>query len=607
MLNFLILRGYSLEMKCRLRSWSPATLSFFKPKIHNRTPTFALLGIFGTILSGSLQGLIVAAENPLGDAYPQIAPSEENLPVGTKNIRITSAAPSDAGESIDDVEIGKPKPMVVKTVRVARRRIPVLVGKKQNPIMEISIEAMGSLDPKKLEEISVDFSGTTDLGDLAEVQLVSSNGMFETIQNPDRNVVSKGSIQLEEGLNTFVLNGVLKPKVKLNRSIDCRLKEIVIGGTPFPITSGENAGPQRIGIAVRTTGQDQCHTYRIPGLETTNDGTLIAVYDNRYRGSEDLPGDIDVGMSRSVDGGRNWQPMKVIMDMGNDPKWNYDGVGDPSILVDRRSGRIWVAATWSHGNRSWHGSGPGITPEETGQFMLVYSDDDGLTWSEPVNITSQIKKPEWRFVLQGPGKGITMKDGTLVFPAQFRGENTAPVGGRPSSTLIHSKDRGETWNIGTGVKIDTTEAQMVELGDGSIMINCRDNRNRTGSDGRNGRTVAITRDLGQTWSLHSTDRKALPEPTCMASLIRFEHKKYGPLLMFSNPADRDVRHHMTLKVSNDEGTTWPEKWHALYDVRRGFGYSCLTRVDEKHVGVLYEGVRELYFLKFSIEELLEPK
>ena len=296
--------------------------------------------------------------------------------------------------------------------------------------------------------------------------------------------------------------------------------------------------------------------------------------------------------------------MKVIMDMGNDPNWRYDGIGDPSILVDRLTGRIWVTATWSHGNRSWVGSGPGLEPEETGQFMLAYSDDDGVTWSKPHNITKQIKKPEWRFVLQGPGNGITMRDGTLVFPAQFRSENAEPTNGKPFSTLIYSKDRGETWSIGTGVKIDTTEAQLVELGDGSIMINCRDNRNRGLPDGQNGRTVAVTKDLGKNWELHPTDRKALPEPTCMASLIRIDHKKHGPLLVFSNPATGEGRFNMTLKVSNDEGMTWPKQWHTLYDARPGAGYSCLTQVDDNHVGVLYEGVRELYFMKFSIDELL---
>lgn len=353
----------------------------------------------------------------------------------------------------------------------------------------------------------------------------------------------------------------------------------------------------RGGVIVRAPGQDGVHTYRIPGLATTNAGTLIAVYDNRYRGSGDLPGDIDVGMSRSTDGGETWDPMRVIMDMGNDPRWRHDGIGDPAVLVDRKSGTIWVAATWSHGDRAWRGSGPGMTPEETGQLMLVKSDDDGLTWSKPINITNQVKKPEWRYVLQGPGKGITMRDGTLVFAAQYRSSDRSPHEGKPFSTIIWSKDGGETWSIGTGVKVDTTEAQVVELKDGSLMINCRDNRGGS-------RSIYTTRDLGRTWRKHITSRKALPEPVCMASLIRIEHDRHGPLLIFSNPATTRGRHHMTIKISRDEGRTWPARYHTLYDERPGAGYSCLTRIDADRIGVLYEGRRFLRFIAFEIDELL---
>ena len=523
------------------------------------------------------------------------------LPANTKSLRFIGAAPPNAGTLIDDVAIKKPMPMRIDQVNVTQQVNPVLIGKEDNPVIEVNVKTTGSLEPKTLRGMTVRLPDTEGI---AKVRVYHKDAFFSVALEPKEELSFEGELALVDGLNTLRVSLELKPTASLDGHVNVQFVSLDIDGTSRTADDVSLVGPQRIGVAVRTAGQDDCHTYRIPGLATTNQGTLIAVYDNRYRGSGDLPGDIDVGMSRSTDGGQSWEPMKVIMDMGDDPNWRYDGIGDPSILVDRVTGRIWVTATWSHGNRSWHGSGPGLEPEETGQFMLAYSDDDGLTWFKPHNITKQIKKPEWRFVLQGPGNGITMSDGTLVFPAQYRGVNAEPVNGKPFSTLIYSKDRGETWTIGTGVKIDTTEAQLVELGDGSIMINCRDNRNRGLPDGQNGRTVAVTKDLGKTWELHPTDRKALPEPTCMASLIRLVHKKHGPLLVFSNPATGQGRFNMTLKVSNDEGMTWPKAWHTLYDARRGAGYSCLTRVDDDHVGVLYEGVRELYFMKFSIEELL---
>jgi sialidase-1 len=226
-------------------------------------------------------------------------------------------------------------------------------------------------------------------------------------------------------------------------------------------------------LKVRKKGQDNCDTYRIPGLITTKKGTLIGVYDNRYNNSLDLQEHVDIGMSRSTDGGESWEPMKVIMDMG---EWggkpqNLNGIGDPSILYDHNTNTIWVAALWMSGldtnKRLWWASGPGMTPEETGQFILTKSTDDGLTWSPPINITSQIKDPNWQLLLQGPGKGITLDDGTLVFPAQFKSNIGVKAldGGVYTchSTIVYTKDQGKNWQIGTGAKSNTTEAQVVQL------------------------------------------------------------------------------------------------------------------------------------------------
>ncbi len=522
------------------------------------------------------------------------------LPVGTSEIRFRSRSPENSGVLIDDLRFEVARPMQVLDCSHASWTAPALLGRSDNPVTKVSIATSGTLKPLSILKCTVEIPQEIRLSDISQVRVIHASGeVFGKPQAAARSMTFSGKQALQAGVDHFLISLELTANASLDRQVAAACSKLTLSNRK---TIRPDGGPtaQRIGVALRVAGQDDCHTYRIPGFATTKAGTLIAVYDNRYGSSGDLPGDIDVGMSRSTTGGRTWEPMRVIMDMGSNSKWRFDGVGDPSVLVDRVTGAIWVAATWSHGNRSWNGSGPGLEPVETGQFMLVRSDDDGLTWTKPFNITRQVKDPAWRFVLQGPGKGITLSDGTLVFPAQFRSADDSPFTGKPFSTLIWSKDRGETWNIGTGVKPDTTEAQVVELGDGTLMINCRDNR-------RGSRSVYTTRDLGATWRVHSSSRSALPEPTCMASLIRLEHEEFGPLLLFSNPATRTDRRDMTLKVSRDEGRSWPSRWHTLYDQRPGFGYSCLTRIDEEHVGVLYEGRRELYFLRLSIRDLIQTK
>lgn len=386
-------------------------------------------------------------------------------------------------------------------------------------------------------------------------------------------------------------------KIKAGADIDqkIRIKPVALktgNNTKHNISGDHHNALYRLGVAVRKAGDDNVHTYRIPGIVVTDRGTLISVYDNRYRNSSDLPEDIDVGMSRSTDGGHSWEPMKVVMDMGAPHENN--GVGDPAILFDPVTKKIWIAALWSKGNRSIAGSKPGLSPDTTGQFVLVSSDDDGITWSEPYNITPQVKDPKWHLYFNGPGSGIAMKNGTLVFASQYWDENRMPY-----SSIIYSQDHGKSWKSGTGAKSNTTESQVIETRPGTLMLNMRDNRGGY-------RSVATSTNLGKTWVEHHTSQQALPDPVCMAGFIKASalvKNKRAEVVLFSNVANRYSRRNMTIKASYNLGESWPGNNQVHIDERLGFGYSSLVMINDQTVGLLYEGERSLYFVRVAINEI----
>ena len=436
---------------------------------------------------------------------------------------------------------------------------------------------------------------------IAEIQLSAKISQDESVVLTHKNSV-KGEFSLEfpkgqsQDWSRVHISVKLDPNHNLKDRLLIKPKGFLYEKELITLTQNREIQPYRVAKPLKDFGDDGVNSYRIPGLVTSTKGTLLAVYDIRRNSSRDLQGDIDVGLSRSIDGGHNWEPMKIIMDMrtwGGLPE-DQNGIGDPAILVDHETGHIWVAALWMHGKpgeMAWNSSKPGISPKETGQFVLVKSEDDGITWSEPMVITEQLKNPEWNLFFNGPGKGITLKDGTLVFPAQYKDKNQMPF-----STLIYSKDKGKTWHVGTGAKSNTTEAQIVELQDGSLMLNMRDNRGGS-------RSIAVTTDLGKTWTEHPSSRSALPEPVCMASLINNPYSL--GMLLFSNPATEKGRFNITIKASLNDGSSWPSEHQILLDEGTGWGYSCLTLINEKEVGILYESsVANITFQIIPLKEIL---
>ncbi|MBS9766656.1 MAG: exo-alpha-sialidase [Flavobacteriaceae bacterium] len=487
--------------------------------------------------------------------------------------------------------------------------LPILKGKEHNKVFSFTVKVDSTTFFKKLTLNLKD----TNISIIKNISVFYGKKSFEkaTLLTKVTPTSSKVVVEMPEKVsakNTFWITATLNKKASLSDKIAINLASITTDKNEIINIQDKKTTYKQIGVAVKQRNEGGVHTFRIPGLATTNKGTLIGVYDIRYNSSVDLQANVDIGMSRSTDGGETWEPMKVIIDMGTygDKPQDENGVGDPAVLVDRATNTIWVIALWKHGGkdkRAWWDSKEGLTPEETGQLLLVKSEDDGKSWSKPINITKGLKNPSWKLFFNGPGKGITMKDGTLVFAAQYKDKKAVPY-----STLIYSKDHGKSWKVGTGIKSETTEAQIVELDNGTLMINARDDRNRANrKDTLNGRTIMTTTDLGKTWTKHATSRSTLIEPNCMASLISHHSKKYGDMLFFSNPNSKTNRNHITIKASLDKGNSWKKEHQIELYEEDTFGYSCMTIIDDKYIGILYEGNRELYFQKIPIEVFFEKK
>jgi sialidase-1 len=339
---------------------------------------------------------------------------------------------------------------------------------------------------------------------------------------------------------------------------------------PLSIPAGE---PEQPSAKVFVSGTGGYHTYRIPSLLATSKGTLLAFAEGRKGGSGDA-GNIDLLLRRSLDQGKTWQPAKTIWDEGSNT------CGNPCAVLDRDTGIIWLLLTWNRGDDPE----PDIIAQrskDTRRVFVTRSGDDGLTWAEPREITASVKRTNWTWYATGPGAGIQLNHaphrGRLVIPC----DHIEAGAKRYFSHVIFSDDHGATWKLGGSTPKDqVNECEVVELGDGRLLLNMRnyDPSQRT-------RQQAVSDDGGLTWK-DQRHVAELVEPVCQASIRRVPNSRAGgrDVILFSNPAS-NRRERMTVRASFDEGQTWPAS--RLVDPRPG-AYSCLAALPDGSVGLLYE-------------------
>ncbi len=356
---------------------------------------------------------------------------------------------------------------------------------------------------------------------------------------------------------------------------------------------------------VFTVGMNGIARYRIPGIVVTAKGTVLAYCEARKNNSSDW-GEIEVHLRRSTDGGKTWQPSQHIAHhaerIEGNPRKKEGGereqtVNNPVAIVDHQTGAIEFLYCVNYA-----------------RCFSMRSTDDGVTWSAPVEITATFepfrKHYDWKVIATGPGHGIQIKSGRLVVPIWLA---YGAVGDhKPSAAAtIYSDDHGKTWQAGDmalpneSVFGDPNETMLTELSDGRVLLVSR-------SVSQASRKILTTSADGATGWSQPEFHDQLWEPICMASIAAHP----TGVLIFSNPhtlaldkdgkeipAGRGKRENLVIKLSGDDGKTWPVS--KVLDPGKA-AYSDLAILPDGAVLCLYEADQDITCARFNLDWVNQP-
>lgn len=332
--------------------------------------------------------------------------------------------------------------------------------------------------------------------------------------------------------------------------------------------------------------------YRIPALAVSTSGTLLAAYDGRPN-LDDLPNPIDLLVRRSTDNGHSWGPQQTVR-----TGTGLDGYGDPSLLVDTETGRIFMFhAAGTHAG--FFESAEGLDRTDDIQHAdLSFSDDDGVTWQHR-RLTPMLKRDGITGLFAAAGAGIRMHSGPYTgrlvqqFVVLFKGEIMA--------ASAYSDDHGDSWTLGELIA-GANENKVACRSDGSLLLHSRATPHRLS---------AVSTDGGHSYS-PAEPHLELPDPSDNGSLSRFDglpnvpslaEPGTGKWLLATHNHDSALRRNTLLKLSQDDGATWP---FAVVLCPGSSEYSTAARLPDGRIGVLYErqGYQEIVFAALDPADLL---
>lgn len=362
---------------------------------------------------------------------------------------------------------------------------------------------------------------------------------------------------------------------------------LCISNPVFASELNTNTEESTITVFDKTNNVWNAKYFRIPSMQSLKDGTMLTFSDIRHNGPQDH-GNIDIGCARSIDGGKTWDYQVAMKNDGVNSK--FSRVMDSTTVVTNTGRVILIAGSW---NKDGNWASKTTSLRDDWSVQMVYSDDNGATWSDKIDLTtnhSRIKNQPSNTIgwLGGVGSGITMSDGTIVMPIQIalRENNTNNY----YSSIIYSKDNGETWTMGNKVpKSKTSENMVIEL-DGDLIMSARD-------DSAGYRASYISHDLGSTWSVYEPLNGKISTGSgsgCQGSFIKITNSNGHRIGLISAPKNTKgwyTRDNITVyMIDFDDLSKGIKELCVPYPKdgnKAGGGYSCLSFNNEK-LSILYE-------------------
>lgn len=364
----------------------------------------------------------------------------------------------------------------------------------------------------------------------------------------------------------------------------CILKNILLAGLMllFSCMEGEAQSGLKRGFSkfskytVFSAGDDNVNSYRIPSLLTAKDGSLLVFCEARRESWKDKSR-TDIVVKRSTDNGQTWS---VMQDLTGGTTGAYM---DPTPIMDSFTGKVFLFTTfWPSDDHSGAAN----------RAILITSDDNGQTWSTPVDVTASLI-PEGRYIYGfGPGAGLQMVGekykGRLILPARISDTERKNA----HDVAIFSDNHGKTWTVGGDGDTDN-EFQIAESPDRVLVYNARVS---------GARMVAYSMDGGMNWD------KAIIEPAlpgvskgCQASILGNNEKLYFcGIKGIPETPEYDERAGLTLYKSCNGGKTW-DNGLLLYE--KASGYSCMSLLPDGRMAIIFETADTQSFTRKSLPDM----